>query len=141
MTDAELIEQLRRENAELRRQLEEALRVIKEWKGGHRERPKRRTSRAEGATASKKRAARKLGRPEGHEGSNRPVPDRIDGEVVHNHSTTCSCGGEVATDPSVEAQSTIVQDIPQVRALRDPPISILFPRRNRNIHRGKFDEK
>ena len=25
--------------------------------------------------------------------------------------------------------------------LRDPPISILFPRRNRNIHRGKFDEK
>ena len=115
MTDSEIIEELRRENAELRRQLAEALKIIEEWRRGHRERPKRRSSRAEGSAASTKRLPRRRGRPEGHKGSNRPVPDRIDGEVVHPHPATCSCGGRVDPDPTVEGQSTIVQDIPEVK--------------------------
>ena len=115
MTDAETIESQRLEIAELRRQLAEALKVIEEWRRGHRERPKRRSSRAEGAASGAKQPTRKRGRPEGHKGSNRPVPDRIDGEVVHPHPATCSCGGVVEPDPSVEAQSTIVQDIPEVK--------------------------
>jgi transposase len=109
VTDAETIEELRRENAELRRRLEEALRIIEEWKRGHRERAKRRTSRTESARA---RTGRGPGRSKGHEGSNRPVPDRIDREVVHPLPAACSCGGEV--DATGETQSTIVQDLPKV---------------------------
>ena len=109
VSDAEIIEELRREIADLRRRLSEALRIIAEWKRGHRERPNRRSSRAEGARS---RTGRGPGRPLGHEGSNRPVPDRIDREVEHPLPAVCDCGGGV--DATGETQSTIVQDLPKI---------------------------
>ncbi len=111
MTDADLIESLRRENAELRRQLAEALKTIEEWKRGHRERSKRRSSRAEG---SRRGTGRGPGRPMGAKGSNRPVPERIDDTVEHPLPARCPhCDGEV--EDGGETQSTVVQDIPEVR--------------------------
>jgi transposase len=93
---------LREENARLRKELEE-------WKRGHRERSKRRSSRAEGcAKGSRKRPGRKAGHP----GAFRRVP-KPDRTVVHPLPTHCECGGHV--EPTGETESTIVQEIPEPR--------------------------
>ena len=97
------IQTLREENARLRRELEE-------WKRGHRERSKRRSSRAEGQlTGEKKRPGRKLGHP----GAQRPVPTP-DRQVTYPVPDHCECGGCV--EPIDETVATIVQDIPVVRS-------------------------
>ena len=93
---------LREENARLRKELEE-------WKRGHRERTKRRSSRAEGRrTGQRKRPGRKAGHP----GAFRkvPPPDRTE---IHPLPTHCECGGRV--EPNGETESTLVQDIPTPR--------------------------
>jgi len=86
---------LREENVRLRRELEE-------WKRGHRERSKRRSSRSEG----KARGARKRpGRKAGHIGAFRkaPEPDR---QVEHPTPTRCGCGGHVeATEETTMSAS------------------------------------
>lgn len=111
MTNVERIADLERQLAETRRQLAEALKTIEEWKRGHRERGKRRSSRAEG---SRRGSGRGPGRPMGAKGSNRPVPDRIDDTVDHPVPERCPhCDGEV--EDTGETQSTVVQDIPEVR--------------------------
>lgn len=95
-------EALRAENARLRKELEE-------WKRGHRERRKRRSSRPEG----QRRAARKKpGRKPGHPGASRAVP-KPDRQVEHPMPERCECGGQAVANG--ETESTIVQDIPPVR--------------------------
>jgi hypothetical protein len=129
VTDAERIAELERENAELRRQvaelpelrrqvaelpelrrqLEELRKEIEEWKRGHRERRRRRSSRPE---SSRRATGRGPGRPPGAEGSNRPVPKTIHETVEHPFPPVCDCGG--AVEATGEVQSTVVQDIPPV---------------------------
>jgi len=96
------IQALREENARLRRELEE-------WKRGHRERSKRRSSRAEGQRTGEKQ---RPGRKRGHPGAQRPVP-APDRHVTYPVPEHCECGGCV--DPIDETVATIVQDIPVVR--------------------------
>jgi transposase len=101
-------EELRRENAGLREQLQKVLKEVEEWKRGHRERSKRRCSRPEGQPRPKRK---RPGRKPGHPGAFRPVPkpDRV---VNHPLPERCDCGGHV--HPNGETESTIVQDIPPV---------------------------
>ena len=101
-------EELRRENAALREQLHKVLREVEEWKRGHRERSKRRSSRAEGRVRPERKPP---GQKPGHPGAFRPVPEP-DRQVVHPLPKRCECGGHV--DPNGECESTIVQDIPAV---------------------------
>lgn len=116
MTDAERIEQLERENRALREEnrllreeLEKLRKEIEQWRRGFRERPKRRTSRAEGRRAP---TGKRPGRAAGHAPASRPVPSAVDGEVAHPAPSQCTCGGAVvATD---ETRSTIIEDIPVV---------------------------
>jgi transposase len=98
------LEAVREELAKLRKEIEE-------WKRGFRERGKRRTSRAEGGRA---RTGKPLGRPAGHSGARRAVPERIDREVEHAMPTTCGCGGTVTG--TGETDSVVVVDIPPVVA-------------------------
>lgn len=93
---------LREENARLRKELEE-------WKRGHRERSKRRSSRAE---RQREASGKKPGRKAGHAGAWRPIP-KPDRSVEYPVPKRCSCGGHV--DPIDETDRTIVQDIPPVR--------------------------
>ena len=104
------IEELEKENAALREELAKLRKEIEEWKRGFRERGKRRTSRAEGRRT---RSGKPLGRRPGHEGSWRPVPDRIDDEVEYAMPRECTCGGVVVS--TGETDSTIVVDIPPVQ--------------------------
>lgn len=93
---------LREENARLRKELEE-------WKRGHRERAKRRSSRAEGCRQGR---GKRPGRRGGHAGAFRAVP-KPDRTVVHPLPSRCGCGGHVK--PNGETESTIVQDLPVPR--------------------------
>ena len=93
---------LREENTRLRKELEE-------WKRGHRERSKRRSSRAEGCRQGE---SKRPGRKSGHAGAFRAVP-KPDRKVVHPLPKRCECGGHVK--PNGETESTIVQDIPTPR--------------------------
>jgi transposase len=115
VTDAERIAELERQNAELRRRLEEVLKELEEWKRGHRERRRRRSSGPEGG---RRATGRGPGRPWGAKGSNRPVPKTIDETVEYELPPICACGGVV--EATGEEQSTVVQDIPpvQVRNVR-----------------------
>ena len=111
VTDAEIIAELRRENAELRKIVEELRKEIEEWRRGHRERSKRRSSRAEGATRGG--TGRGPGRPAGAKGSNRPVPSEIEREQEHPLPAECpACGGAVV---HTGTQSTVVQDLPRIK--------------------------
>ena len=94
---------LREENARLRKELEE-------WKRGHRERGKRRSSRPEGHRATERL---KPGRKKGHLGVKRVVP-KPDRRVVHEMPSHCECGG--CAKANGETVSTVVQDIPLPRA-------------------------
>jgi hypothetical protein len=93
---------LREENARLRKELEE-------WKRGHRERSKRRSSRAEGCRQGERK---RPGRKSGHAGAFRAVP-KPDRRVVHPLPGRCECGGHVK--PNGETESSIEQDIPTPR--------------------------
>jgi hypothetical protein len=100
---------LRQENAALREENTRLRKELEEWKRGHRERSKRRSSRAEGRrTGQRKRPGRKAGHP----GAFRqvPPPDRTE---IHPLPTHCECGGRV--EPNGETESTLVQDIPTPR--------------------------
>jgi hypothetical protein len=122
VTQAERIEQLeeelrrreaehQREVAALREQLEKAFKELEEWKRGFRERGKRRSSRAEG---KRRGTGRKPGRKAGHKGAQRSIPQKIDRTVEYAAPKRCDCGG--AVEPTDEERSTIVEDIPVVRA-------------------------
>jgi len=96
------VDALQQENTRLRKELEE-------WKRGHRERRKRRSSRAEGRRKSE---PKKPGRKAGHPGAFRKVP-KPDRTEVHPMPERCTCGGHVSA--TGENDSTIVQDIPAPR--------------------------
>jgi len=100
-----------RENAALRVELEKLRREIEEWKRGFRERGKRRTSRTE----SRKRGERKKsGRRAGHAAAHRAVPGHVDHEQVHPTPATCPCcGGPV--EATAETVSTLEIDVPPVK--------------------------
>jgi transposase len=93
---------LREENARLRKELDE-------WKRGHRERSKRRSSRPEGRRATERRTP---GRQKGHPGAKREVP-KPDRRVEYQVPARCDCGGHV--EPNGETVSTVVQDVPKVQ--------------------------
>jgi transposase len=111
MSPEERIEQLERENAALRLELEKLRRVIEEWKRGYRERGKRRTSRGEARVRGKRK---KPGRKPGHPAAHRPVPDHVDHEQLHATPVTCPCcDGPV--EPTEETASTLEIDVPPVK--------------------------
>ena len=111
MSPEERIEQLERENAALRLELEKLRREIEEWKRGFRERGKRRTSRGEGRERGKRK---KSGRKPGHPAAHRPVPDHVDHEQVHATPVTCPCcDGPV--ELTEERASTLEIDVPPVK--------------------------
>jgi transposase len=106
----ERIEQLERENAALRQELEKLRRENEEWKRGFRERGKRRTSRGEGR---KHGPRKKNGRKPGHPAAHRPVPAHVDHEKVHVTPATCPCcDGPV--ELTEETASTLEIDVPPV---------------------------
>jgi transposase len=110
ITDLEKrLEESEREKAGLREENAKLRRVVEEWKRGHRERSKRRTSRAEGARVGERK---KPGRKVGHAPARRAVP-KPDRTVNHPLPPQCGCGGHVVS--TGEVASTIVQDIPPVR--------------------------
>lgn len=113
MTDAERIAELEKEIAGLREELVKLRKELEEWRRGHRERSKRRSSRTEGARA---KSGKPPGRQAGHEGAFRPVPKKVDRTVRHPMPTRCSCGGCVET--TSEEDSTVVEDIPRVQLER-----------------------
>jgi len=80
VTDAERIAELLAENAALREELTRLRKEIEEWRRGHRERKKRRSSRQEGKRAQKKK---RPGRKKGHAAASRPVPKDVDRTVEH----------------------------------------------------------
>ena len=100
---------LRRENAALREENARLRKEVEEWKRGHRERSKRRSSRAEGCRRAQ---GKRPGRKSGHAGAFRAVP-KPDRTVVHPLPSRCRCGGHVK--PNGETESTMVQDIPPPR--------------------------
>ena len=135
MTLAELereVERLRRENAGLRERLQKALREIEEWRRGHRERSRRRSSRAEGRVRPE---PKRPGRKAGHPGAFRPVP-KPDRRVVHPLPERCECGGHI--DPTGEFDTTIVQDIPPVVVPESvehlAPVGLCDRCRKRHVH-------
>jgi hypothetical protein len=101
-----------KELAGLRDELVRLRKEIEEWRRGHRERSKRRSSRAEGASAT---SGKKPGRKAGHEGAFRPEPKRVDRTVRHPMPKRCACGGCV--EPTSEEDSTVVEDIPPVQVV------------------------
>ena len=105
----EQFERLRAENEALRGENERFRKEIEEWKRGHRERGKRRSSRAEGR---KKGERKRPGRKAGHAGARRPAP-KPDRTVDHPLPKQCECGGCVS--PTDDIDRTVVQDIPPVK--------------------------
>jgi transposase len=107
----ERIEQLERENAALRLELEKLRRAPTAWKRGLRERGKRRTSRREGGPRPQRK---KPGRKPGHPAAHRAAPTQVDHEQVHPTPVTCPCcDGPV--EPTEETASTLEIDVPPVR--------------------------
>ena len=111
MSPEERIEQLERENASLRLELEKLRREIEEWKRGFRERGKRRTSRGEGR---KHGPRKKSGRKAGHPASHRPVPAHVDREQVHVTPERCPCCDGLV-ERTEETASTLEVDVPPVK--------------------------
>lgn len=115
--NATLVEQnaaLVKENEALREEHTKLRKEIEEWRRGHRERRKRRSSRGEKKKRS--RGGRGPGRKTGHEGASRPVPKDVDKTVQHALPEHCECGGCV--EPTGEEDSTVVEDIPLVQVER-----------------------
>lgn len=110
MTPEQRIAELEKENTALRAQLEKVLKELEEWKRGHRERGKRRSSRPEVRRGA---SGRRPGREAGHAGAQREVPKKVDRTVEHAPPKRCECGGHVK--PTGEHRSTLVEDIPPVR--------------------------
>lgn len=111
MSPEERIEQLERENAALRQELEKLRREIEEWKRGFRERGKRRTSRGEGRARGE---GKKPGRKPGHTAAHRSVPAHVDHEQIHPTPGTCPhCDG--AVEQTEETASTLEIDVPPVK--------------------------
>lgn len=108
----ERVDRLSRENGALREENRTLRKEVEEWRRGHRERSKRRCSRPEGAAPERERKV--PGRRRGHPGAQRQAPEHIDRTVEHPVPLRCTCGGTV--EPTGEVESTIVQDIPAVRA-------------------------
>ena len=107
MTPEERIEQLERENAALRLEVEKLRRELEAWKRGFRERRKRRSSRREGRERVERK---KSGRKPGHPAAHRPVPDHVDHEQVHPTPERCPhCDGCV--EPTDETVSTLELDV------------------------------
>ena len=91
---SERLKILEEENAKLRKKveeqaekIEEQARIIEEWKRGHRTRPRPNTR--------KKKAGekKKPGRKKGHDGAQRPIPDRIDSEIKREKDKCSDCTG------------------------------------------------
>ena len=109
-----VIEELRKENAQLRdlvekmkRTIEELQRELEEWKQGHRVRGRRRrrqTKREPKGSDERKTGPRDAfenerdaGRRDGHEGAGRPGPEHVD-RTVECRNTVCSCGGDLVDE-------------------------------------------
>jgi hypothetical protein len=109
--------QLRAENAEIRAQLAEALNASRglqerldgaEQASARQAAPFRRRESKKVPEGSKKRP----GRPKGHPGAHRAVPDHVDDRVDIPLSGCPHCGGPVTT---VEAIEQFIEEIPPVR--------------------------
>ena len=102
------VSNLREENAEHRLQYERARQQIQSLL-------KVRKRRRQPSEAPKGRQRRR-GAPKGHRGHNRPVPDRVDKEVIKRPPRQCpDCGGDVQeTDRIVDRY---VEDIPPIRRM------------------------
>ncbi len=100
-TKEELIDIVLRQQDQIQA-LQEEIQKLKE---------KQRSKFARIAASVKKRRWKKLGRPAGHPGSTRPMPDHID-EVVHQTLKNCpSCGSNTLTELASDAQEHVQEDI------------------------------
>jgi hypothetical protein len=97
------VEELTAENQQLREQLEQCRR-----EGARQAAPFRRPERKKIAPEKRK----KPGRPEGHVGVNRPVPDHVDETISVPLDACPHCGGAVANCVPVEQY---IEEIPPVR--------------------------
>lgn len=102
-----IVEELRRQNAELQKALEQ-------WKRGFRQRGRRFSSRPE--TRKRVVFASAPGRKKGHEGAFRPVPEVIDETVEYAIPNECRCGGVPGATGEVE--QVIEEEIPETRVKR-----------------------
>jgi len=108
--DVERIEQLERENAELRTQVAELRRIVEELKS----RPRKDKKQAHPFGRDKeKKSKKKAGRKPGHEGAFKPTPGHVD-EEVEARLDGCPCCGEPVLD--VEELIQYVIDLPEIRA-------------------------
>lgn len=106
----ERIEQLERENAELRAQLAELKRIVDELKS--RSRKDKKQAHPFGSDKEKK-DKKKAGRKPGHKGDFKPTPAHVD-ETVEARLKGCPCCGEPVFD--VEELIQYVIDLPEIRA-------------------------
>jgi hypothetical protein len=105
----ERISELEKENADLRRQVQELARRLKELEEKQR-RDKKQAARFARRKHVPKR--RKPGRAAGHPGAYQGVPDHVDEEVYAPLSECPDCHGEVA---DVEVVEQFVVDLPEVK--------------------------
>ena len=91
------IKELREENCMLRKRIEELEGKKKEKQVPHFVKPDKRTK------------SKKLGRPKGHPGISRPIPDHIDDEIDHKLDYCPDCGSKVGK--KLEKRSRYVEDI------------------------------
>lgn len=101
---AALIEKLNNRIEELEKIVKEQARIIEEWKRGHRtrSRPNSRKKRKDG---NKK----KPGRPKGHDGSQREIPDKTDKEVERTKDECSDCHGELI--PTGKTEEVVIENV------------------------------
>jgi transposase len=101
---AALIEKLNKRIEELEKTVEEQARIIEEWKRGHRTRS-RPNSRKKRKAGQKKNP----GRPKGHDGARREIPDKIDKEVERTKDECSGCHG--ALIPTGKTEEVFIENV------------------------------
>lgn len=88
---------------DLKKTLEEQTRIIEEWKRGYRIRPRR------GSKKKNKSGKKKPGRKKGHEGSVRPIPDKIDRDVERPKEECSDCHSTLT--PTGRTEEVIIENV------------------------------
>lgn len=91
---------------ELKKTVEEQARIIEEWKRGHRSRSRPNSRKKRKAKA---KAKKKPGRKQGHEGSQREMPDKVNKEVKRTKSECDDCHG--ALTPTGNTEEVVIENV------------------------------
>ena len=98
------IEELERIVEEQARRIDEQDRIIEEWKRGHRTR-----SRPNPRKKRKAGKKKKPGRPKGHDGSQREIPQKIDKEEQRTKEECSTCRG--ALIPTGNTEEVVIENV------------------------------